>query len=462
MWTWEGCMGKLSRGVCGIALVLSGLAAAAPTIGAELTTRDVEDYVPEPMPPGFSVIVNALEGPVFADGAGRTLYTWPTRSLRNGEAGDRKNTPSNCTDKVERTSSGMMSPYPAGLIMPDVDNRPSCQAVWPPVLASDGAVEMGKWSVIPRRDGVRQWAYDGYPVYTSVLDRQPGDVLGGSNRKIGGGDEPAIRKPVAPRSNVPPAFAVKQVGTGRMIVLQSGYSVYSWEGDKTNASQCLKECLTKWTPVLAGKSAQPNGEWSVFERSQGVRQWAYRGRPLYTYNDDPKLRSQIGSDEPGWHNVYTMRAPAAPAGFTEQDTHAGIVLADAHGQTIYLYSCGDDALDQLACDHPTTPQEFRLAVCGGGDVSRCLKTWKYVPAAAGAAAPNRIWTAIDIDPATGRFAAPGQTGAMHVWAYRGRPVYTYFNDKPGDVNGDALGEFYGTRNGFKAFWLRDDFYNNAG
>ncbi len=51
---------------------------------------------------------------------------------------------------------------------------------------------------------------------------------------------------------------------------------------------------------------------------------------------------------------------------------------------------------------------------------------------------------------------------MHVWAYRDRPVYTYFNDKPGDVNGDALGEFYGTRNGFKAFWLRDDFYNNAG
>ncbi|MCA0202134.1 MAG: hypothetical protein LCH56_15105, partial [Proteobacteria bacterium] len=363
---------------------------------------------------------------------------------------------------VERVSSGLMSPYPAGLIMPDVESRPSCQAVWPPVLAQANAREIGKWSVIERRDGAKQWAYDGYPLYTSVLDVRPGDVLGGSNRKIGGGDEPAIRKPVAPRSNVPPAFAVRQMGSGRMIVMQNGYSVYSWDGDGSNASNCMKDCLTKWTPVLAGRAAQPNGEWTVFERSQGVRQWAFRGRPLYTYNDDPKLRSQIGSDEPGWHNVYMMHAPAVPVGFTERDSHAGIVLADAHGQTIYLYSCGDDALDQLACDHPSTPQQFRLAVCGGGDAARCLKTWRYVPANADARPPNRIWTTIDIDPMTGRIAVQGQVGVMHVWAYRGRPVYTYFNDKPGDVNGDALGEFYGTRNGFKAFWLRDDFYNNAG
>ncbi|MGE3476750.1 MAG: hypothetical protein AB7H70_13180 [Rhodospirillaceae bacterium] len=455
-------MRKLWTEISVIAALVCAASGAISGVGAAQTAREIESYVPEPMPPGFNVIVNELEGPIFVDAAGKTLYSWPTRSLRNGEAGDRKNTPSNCTDKVERVSSGLMSPYPGGLVMPDVDERPSCQAVWPPVLAPSTAQELGKWSVIERRDGAKQWAYDGYPLYTSVLDVRAGDVLGGSNRKIGGGDEPAIRKPVAPRSNVPPAFAVRQVGRGRMIVMQNGYSVYSWDGDGANASNCVKECLAKWTPVPAGKAAQPNGEWTVFERSQGVRQWAFRGRPLYTYNDDPKLRSQIGSDEPGWHNVYTMHAPAVPAGFTERDSHAGIVLADEHGQTIYLYSCGDDALDQLACDHPTTPQQFRLAVCGGGDAARCLKTWRYVPARADAKSPNRIWTTIDIDPTTGRIAVQGQAGAMHVWAYRGRPVYTYFNDKPGDVNGDALGEFYGTRNGFKAFWLRDDFYNNAG
>ena len=34
--------------------------------------------------------------------------------------------------------------------------------------------------------------------------------------------------------------------------------------------------------------------------------------------------------------------------------------------------------------------------------------------------------------------------------------------KPGDTNADAWGEFNGYRNGFKAFWLRDDFKGNAG
>ena len=50
---------------------------------------------------------------------------------------------------------------------------------------------------------------------------------------------------------------------------------------------------------------------------------------------------------------------------------------------------------------------------------------------------------------------PGET-------FRDRPVYTYAGDRePGDANGDAYGEFNGYRNGFKAFWLRDDFRNNA-
>jgi len=138
------------------------------------------------------------------------------------------------------------------------------------------------------------------------------------------------------------------------------------------------------------------------------------------------------------------------------------VLADSHGRTIYLYSCGDDAYDQLACDYPSTPQDYRIAVCGGGDAARCLKTWPPVLAPKNAKPPSRSWTTIDIDPLSGRFATPGQPGAIHVWAYRGRPVYTFAGDKSaGDVNGDAWGEFYGFRNGFKAFWLRDDFYANA-
>ena len=32
----------------------------------------------------------------------------------------------------------------------------------------------------------------------------------------------------------------------------------------------------------------------------------------------------------------------------------------------------NDALDQLACNHPDTPQAYRFAMCGKGDPNVCL------------------------------------------------------------------------------------------
>ena len=65
---------------------------------------------------------------------------------------------------------------------------------------------------------------------------------------------------------------------------------------------------------------------------------------------------------------------------------------------------------------------------------------------------------MSIDPRTGHKAAPEQAGAIRVWAYRDRPVYTFGGDAaPGDVNGAGTGEWRGQRNGLKAFWIRDDF-----
>ncbi len=424
--------------------------------------REAETWIAEDMPAGFGVEVSEIEGPVFTNDRGMTLYTWPLRGLRNGDVGDRKGDASNCTGVVLHETSGLMSPYPAGLTLPDVASRRSCQDLWPPVIAKSAAKPIGKWTIVGRKDGALQWAYDGMPLYTSDRDQKPGDVLGATNRQAIG-DAPGVRKPVGPKSNVPPAFQVRQVATGRMVLSTSGFSVYSWDKDGANVSNCFEDCLRKWTPVLAGEFSQPQGEWTIIQRSPGVRQWAFRKKPLYTLVGDPRPGSLRGSDEAGWHNVYVQRAPVPPRGFTIQAAHLGYVLADSAGKTIYIYNCGDDALDQQACDHPAATQQYRIAVCGGGDPARCLATWPPVQAAADAKSPNRSWTTILIDPLSGRIAAPGQPGALRVWAYRGRPVYTFARDKvPGQAEGDAWGEFYAHRNGFKAFWLRDDFYDNAG
>ena len=450
------------RQILGLAGVLIAAALGTGALAADAPRASMvhEDYVHVPMPAGFRVEATELDGPVFATPEGKTIYIWPYTEMRNGYTGDLKNT-SACTDVRTTESAGLMSPYPAGLVMPELDKRVACAVVWPPVYAGDDAKPVGKWTIITRKDGKKQWAYDEHAVYTSNLDKYPGDVIGGHTRRSGG-DGPAYRDPIGPPTALPPGFSVITTARGRLLGNNKTFSVYTYDKDSADKSNCDSVCTRTWGPVLAALSAKPQGEWTIFERSPGVRQWAFRKKPLYTYAMDQKTWSVQGGDVPGWHNVYTQRAPTPPADFTTQDTESGEALADRRGMTVYIYNCGDDSADQLACDHPAAPQAFRLAICGGGDVNKCLKTWPYVVASAGATSNSRSWTVMDIDPMTGHHATPGQAGALKVWAFRDRPVYTYIGDKqPGDINGNDHGEFTGKRNGFQVFWLRDDFFNNA-
>lgn len=425
------------------------LAGAGPT----------EGYVHVPMPPHFRVEDSELDGPVFADATGHTLYKWPFKEMRVGVTGDPLGE-STCTGTKTTVNSGFMSPYPPGLILPDLDSRLSCTQAWPPVIAPAEAQPIGKWTLIRRQDGRKQWAYDGQPLYTSILDHRAGDVLGADTLRLGGdnGDDPAKRVPVQPPPDIPSGFAISTARRGRMLQTQAHFSIYASDRDGPDKSNCDDVCTKTWPPMLAPETARPHGDWSVIERSPGVMQWAYRKHPLYRYALDSDAGSYEGSDVPGWHNVFTQLSPQPPAGFTVQNTTSGQVLADSHGRTIYIYFCGDDAVDQLGCDHPTETQAYRLTMCGGGDPGRCLHTFPYVLASKAARTSSHSWSIVLIDPKTGRFAAPGQPDALRVWAYRDRPVYTYAGDhEPGDIYADGIGEFQGEREGFKAFWLRDDF-----
>ncbi|BAQ77762.1 secreted repeat protein of unknown function [Pseudomonas sp. Os17] len=53
-----------------------------------------------------------------------------------------------------------------------------CAANWPPLMAEGSDKAMGKWTVIKRDDGKMQWAYDGKPLYSFVMDKKAGDMTG--------------------------------------------------------------------------------------------------------------------------------------------------------------------------------------------------------------------------------------------------------------------------------------------
>ncbi len=459
-----------------LTLILAGAAMLLAPFANAADKSLKEDYARVPMPPGFQVINTELEGNVFADAKGRTLYKWIYKPARVGASGDPRGK-STCTGQVFTMEGGHMSPYPPDLRLPDADSRPSCVDMWPPVLADENAKPVGAWSLIMREDGNKQWAYDEQPLYTAALDRMPGDTIGGTNRDMSEGvsARPAVRHPVGPPPAVPPGFDVISTVNGRLLVTATvNASVYTFEKDTAAKSNCVAECLREWTPMLAPEFAKTFGEWSLVERSPSVRQWAFRGKPLYTHVADMPFRSYRGrsvdgSDVPGWSLVYAQRAPEVPSDLRRQVTPGGEVLADRRGHTIYVYFCHDDADDQLICDHPDTPQDYRIAVCGGGDAERCARRFPMVLASAGAKSDSRAYSIMEINRLTGKFAQTGDKDALRVWAYRDRPLYVFDGEpapavadrQPGDIEADGLGEHRAQRHGFTAFWLRDDFYGRA-
>jgi predicted lipoprotein with Yx(FWY)xxD motif len=460
-----GIVGVLALGAALYGLHLGNVSASGNAVLSEKRSANAkpeyEDYMRVPMPPGFRVVNTEIDGPVFANEQGMTLYTWPFASMRNGITGDPKND-SVCTDVVTTKTGGLMSPYPPGLILPELDKRKSCAQVWPPAYAAADAKPVGAFTIITRKDGKKQWAYDEHALYTSSLDKKPGDVMGATTRKSGG-DGPAARDVATAPSAIPPGFSVASTALGRQLLTDKAYSIYYSDRDGADKSNCDERCARTWAPVIASQAARAQGDWTIFERSPGIRQWAFRKHPLYTNTLDSNQGSLQGSDVPGWHNAYTQKAPPPPQSFTMQDTDIGIVLADGNGKTVYVYNCADDSFDQLNCNQPDSPQVYRLAICGGGKVDRCLRDWPYVTAAANERSASSVWSVLDIDPQTGRIADAGAPGSLRVWAYRGSPVYTFAGDKqPGEITGNGNGEFGGSRNGFRAFFLRDDFFNNAG
>lgn len=53
-----------------------------------------------------------------------------------------------------------------------------CQQQWQPFLAPADAKPQGYWDVYTRPDGSKQWAYQGFALWTYAGDKQPGDMYG--------------------------------------------------------------------------------------------------------------------------------------------------------------------------------------------------------------------------------------------------------------------------------------------
>ena len=82
----------------------------------------------------------------------------------------------------------------------------------------------------------------------------------------------------------PPEVNLHREGHGWVLTDTKGMTLYTTADDKDGKVSCEGTCAKTWPPVMAGVDAKPFGDWGLAARADGSRQWAFKGRPLYTYS----------------------------------------------------------------------------------------------------------------------------------------------------------------------------------
>ncbi|MCA1407958.1 hypothetical protein I6F26_11560 [Ensifer sp. IC3342] len=54
----------------------------------------------------------------------------------------------------------------------------TCAKNWPPFMVEGDAMAEGAYTIVERKDGTKQWAKDGMPLYFFIKDKKMGDVTG--------------------------------------------------------------------------------------------------------------------------------------------------------------------------------------------------------------------------------------------------------------------------------------------
>lgn len=145
-------------------------------------------------------------------------------------------------------------------------------------------------------------------------------ACGGGSGGSGGGYSAPVAGPSAPASTAAPSNApaptaapsgspatatgfsgdAKQAQVNGQTILvdaSSGLALYFFNGDTSDKSNCSGGCLGIWPSHGASAGEKADGNFSIFTRSDGGgMQWAYKGRPLYTFVSDTTARNATGNN----------------------------------------------------------------------------------------------------------------------------------------------------------------------
>jgi predicted lipoprotein with Yx(FWY)xxD motif len=413
-----------------------GLAAAALTAGGAASAFAGAPGVPATTPPGVTLVevvreLNASEPKLLwirpGDSEGHTLLMSDHDSAQNSE----------CVG--------------------------ACAEEFVPLRAARGERPFGDWSLVTRRDGAPQWAYQSHPLYTWAKETTPGEVATNvalketANLKL-------AEDPVQPGSLLPPegwsvvrftpdatamfpdGIDVQLVESAQAVSLVDvrGLTLYSFDGEAAQDGQsCAADgCTLQWLPLAAPALGMPVGDFSIVTRPDGSKQWAYKRHPLYQFGGDklPGDTHGIGVDK-------RWRIAAVSENFCPQDV--SVVTFNGYGDALSwagktLYGgypfekrWGGRNLHETF-SHNAYYKGKRLGPAACVD-SECLKRWQPLLAAADAQSGG-FWEIVK------------RPDGSRQWAYKGYALYTYAGDKsPSDHSGQATYDFHDPEGGYSQF-----------
>lgn len=113
----------------------------------------------------------------------------------------------------------------------------------------------------------------------------------------------AISLAAVSSANAAPPTKTATTAKGPALTDAKGMSLYTFDKDSDGKSACNGPCATNWPALKAEASDTASDNYTIIARDDGSRQWAYKGKPLYTFAKDQKAGDITGDGflNGAWH-----------------------------------------------------------------------------------------------------------------------------------------------------------------
>jgi predicted lipoprotein with Yx(FWY)xxD motif len=312
-----------------------------------------------------------------------------------------------------------------------------CAKEFIPLEADARAKAFSDWSIVLRDDHVKQWAYQGKPLY-----RYSGtDPLGEpQSSNFGSGEQASWHDPSSSvyspkrgwrRAGYSPekTLAMPTALQVDLLAVAGGFGFVDAATRLTAyAVPVSHKVSSDWKPVRAAALAVPLGDFSIVIRKEdGTRQWTYKGEALYTYAGDytPGDVNGIFTADKSIQAALAYHNFLPPGLSVGNYIGRGPLMTNAKGLTLYYAARyhkvfgGREGPVSYSLSYNDLKSQGTVAC-----EANCALTWKPLLASANAQASG-FWELI------------ARADGSKQWVYKGSPVYTYFDDKkPGDIEGN--------------------------